>query len=666
MKVKSNSFFLIKRIVLAMILAVANLFAIAQISYPDSLTKILSAQEDSLKVVTLLNTSFRYTELNKNDTALAYLLDALKIAEESNDDTRQFLSLNALANFYEDLRKLDLALDFALKAKKIAEKQGNKENLFNIVDLIGGFIYFNGGKYELSLEYGIELQKIAIEMKDEGKIAYAQMYMGDVYRVMKKFDSASIMYLEAEKRWRLLNDSSSLRTCLNSIALNYDSQDNYEMANIYYQQAMQVAERQGYSSLIALYSTRVAGSFLSMKKYDQALLYAERARKILNSTKDTKETVNLYYLLSEIYVAKGDYKNSYTFLSLHRQLKDSLAQKSTDVNMVALQDKYESEKVDKQFEIIRKESATQAKLRNLFIAVSALLIIIAVLIANRYRLKKKSEVLLNNKNIALTQTLAELEATQEQLIQSAKMASLGELTAGIAHEIQNPLNFVNNFSEINVELIDEMQNELNAGKTNEAIAISNDIKENQKKINHHGKRADTIVKGMLQHSRSSTGTKEPTDLNALIDEYLRLAYHGLRAKDKTFNATMKTEFDPSLGLVNIIPQDIGRVVLNLFTNGFYAVSEKSRQLNGEYEPTLFVSTKKMRDKLEINVKDNGLGISEKVLDKIFHPFFTTKPTGQGTGLGLSLSYDIIKAHGGELRVETKEGEYAAFVISLPV
>jgi signal transduction histidine kinase len=246
------------------------------------------------------------------------------------------------------------------------------------------------------------------------------------------------------------------------------------------------------------------------------------------------------------------------------------------------------------------------------------------------------------------------------------MASLGELTAGIAHEIQNPLNFVNNFSEVNDELVKELSAEADKGNLEEVKAIAKDIAFNSEKINHHGKRADAIVKGMLQHSRTSSGQKEPTDINALADEYLRLAYHGLRAKDKSFNADIKTDFDNSIGKIKIIPQDIGRVVLNLINNAFYAVDEKKKQnLNG-YEPTVSVSTKKMNGKVEISVKDNGNGIPQKVLDKIFQPFFTTKPTGQGTGLGLSLSYDIIKAHGGELKVETKEREGSAFIIQLPI
>ena len=274
-----------------------------------------------------------------------------------------------------------------------------------------------------------------------------------------------------------------------------------------------------------------------------------------------------------------------------------------------------------------------------------------------------------------------LKETQTQLIQSEKMASLGELTAGIAHEIQNPLNFVNNFSEVSNELIQEIQEEREKSieKRDETLVseILDDIKQNLEKINHHGQRADAIVKGMLQHSRSSSGIKEPTDINKLADEYLRLAYHGLRAKDKSFNATLVTNYDETIGAINVIPQDIGRVILNLITNAFYACTERSRsvvdeketlrQVQGDpYEPIVTVSTKKIGSAVTVSIKDNGNGIPQNVLDKIFQPFFTTKPTGQGTGLGLSMSYDIVKAHGGELLVETREGEGSEFIITLPI
>ncbi len=265
------------------------------------------------------------------------------------------------------------------------------------------------------------------------------------------------------------------------------------------------------------------------------------------------------------------------------------------------------------------------------------------------------------------EALAVLKSTQTQLIQSEKMASLGELTAGIAHEIQNPLNFVNNFSEINKELIQEMLEEAEKGNLAEVRNIAGNIADNEQKINHHGKRADSIVKGMLQHSRSSNGIKESTDINALADEYLRLAYHGLCAKDKSFNSTLETDFDESIGKISVIPQDISRVILNLITNAFYAVQSETRHaLSLKYEPTVSVTTKKMGNQVLISVKDNGPGIPEEIREKIFQPFFTTKPTGEGTGLGLSISYEIItKGHGGELIVETTEGEGSEFTILLP-
>ena len=267
----------------------------------------------------------------------------------------------------------------------------------------------------------------------------------------------------------------------------------------------------------------------------------------------------------------------------------------------------------------------------------------------------------------LEEALRELKTTQAQLIQSEKMASLGELTAGIAHEIQNPLNFVNNFSEVTAELIEEMEMELNKGDKEEAIAIASDIKQNLEKIMHHGKRADGIVKGMLQHSRASSNVKEPTDINKLADEYLRLAYHGLRAKDKSFNAELITHFAEGLPQANLVPQDIGRVLLNLFNNAFYAVKEKQKKAEAEFKPRVEVTTLVKGKSLEIIVKDNGAGIPDEIKEKILQPFFTTKPTGEGTGLGLSLSYDIVvKAHSGKIDVKSQQGEGSEFKISLPV
>ncbi len=276
---------------------------------------------------------------------------------------------------------------------------------------------------------------------------------------------------------------------------------------------------------------------------------------------------------------------------------------------------------------------------------------------------------------ALQASLNNLKATQLQLVQKEKMASLGELTAGIAHEIQNPLNFVTNFSEINIEMLAEIKEQLAKEALSDEVKLNlddllNAVTINLEKIHHHGKRADDIVKGMLLHSRTTSGQKELTDINALAAEYFKLSYHGLRAKDKAFNAIMKTDLDESIKKINIIPQEIGRVLLNLFNNSFYSVTEKklNENISGlkKYEPTVYLSTRKLNDKIEIKVKDNGMGIPAKILDKIYLPFFTTKPSGQGTGLGLSLSFDIIsKGHMGEMKVETEEGEFTEFIITLP-
>ena len=312
--------------------------------------------------------------------------------------------------------------------------------------------------------------------------------------------------------------------------------------------------------------------------------------------------------------------------------------------------------------------AYQNKIRMyIFSILIGFLVLLAIVLWRNNRQKQKSKA-------KIEKAYTDLKATQQQLIQSEKMASLGELTAGIAHEIQNPLNFVNNFSEVNKELLIEMKDEIDRGNLTEVKSLADDVIDNEEKINHHGKKADSIVKGMLQHSRSSSGVKEPTDINALCDEYLRIAYHGLRAKDKSFNATTKTEFDNTIGKINAMPQEIGRVILNLINNAFYAVGERQKSARAGtdgvegigYQPLVIVSTKKLNDNVEIKIKDNGNGIPKNIVDKIFQPFFTTKPTGQGTGLGLSLAYDIVKAHGGEIKVETKEGEGSEFMILVSV
>ena len=403
--------------------------------------------------------------------------------------------------------------------------------------------------------------------------------------------------------------------------------------------------------------------FSRQNNKDSSLFYANKTLETARLVGRPNEFAYVYRTLSFEYAEINKTDSAFKYERLANDLNDSL--KNIRIGNLT---KYQKFSFNEQLRLkkLDEEKTAYANRMNMLglLAVLGGILVVALILYRNNRQKQKA-------NSVLESTLNNLKSTQAQLVQSEKMASLGELTAGIAHEIQNPLNFVNNFSEVNKELLVELKDEIKKGNIDEVNALADDVIANEEKIIHHGKRADAIVKGMLQHSRSiNNATKVPTDINALADEYLRLAYHGLRAKDKSFNATMKTNFDETIGNINIIPQDIGRVVLNLINNAFYAVNEKALSAVAtptatKYEPTVSVSTQKLNGKVEIKVSDNGNGIPQKILDKIFQPFFTTKPTGQGTGLGLSLSYDIVKAHGGELKVETKEGEGSKFIIVLP-
>ena len=381
-----------------------------------------------------------------------------------------------------------------------------------------------------------------------------------------------------------------------------------------------------------------------------------------------------YKLLSTLQEQQGDFRQAAISYNSFILLQDSLLQDQKKYSSLNFETEQQMNEKELSINKLQNENTIAALTRNFTIGIAALFLILAGFVYYRYKSKQKA-------NQKLEQILADLKLTQQQLIQSEKMASLGELTAGIAHEIQNPLNFVNNFSEVSMELIEEVKSEkLKAQSERDEqleIELFNDITQNLQKIAHHGKRADGIVKGMLQHSRASSNQKEFADVNKLADEYLRLAYHGLRAKDKSFNAELVTNFDQKLPLVEIVPQDIGRVLLNLFTNAFYAVQERNkeeriRNKDTKFKPTVEISTKLNSTPsggggISVSVKDNGTGIPEHIKDKIMQPFFTTKPTGEGTGLGLSMSYDIVvKAHGGTINVNSEEGEFTEFTIAIPI
>jgi signal transduction histidine kinase len=399
---------------------------------------------------------------------------------------------------------------------------------------------------------------------------------------------------------------------------------------------------------------------------DSAIFYAKKAVSLGTMLSIPAPVIEASGILVNIYKSANQIDSAFRYQEMLLAFKDSLfsQEKIKRLQNVTFDEQLRQQEIDNEKEKYRNKIKLYA-----LIAALAVFITIGLILWKNNRTKQKANALLSKKNKEVENALNQLKSTQAQLIQQEKMASLGELTAGIAHEIQNPLNFVNNFSEVNSELIDELKTELATGNREQATEIADDIKDNEQKILHHGKRADAIVRGMLQHSRVSTGKKEPTDINALADEYLRLSYHGMRAKDKNFNATIKTDFDATIGKINVVPQDIGRVLLNLFNNAFYAIGERCKVEGDGYKPSVTVATSSIQPPLggrgvTIKVTDNGGGIPKKVIDKIFQPFFTTKPTGQGTGLGLSLSYDIIKAHGGGIKVETKEGEGSKFIIQL--
>ncbi len=477
-----------------------------------------------------------------------------------------------------------------------------------------------------------------------------------------------------KNQFKYLKDIPGIPQSLPFIDSNSEEQKEYSAAMKKLNDALKLGQEKGDKKGIAESYLNLGNLNIEMNKPAQANQYLQNGVQVAKELNDKDFLASAYGNLSSLASRQGNYKGAYEYYKLYTLYRDSVENVEISKRFLQAQLKHDYEIKEANIRAAQaKKDAAAKRTRNIqyFIIISFGIIILAALVIlfiqrKNNRQKQQANLLLLAQKDKVEGALSELKSTQAQLIQSEKMASLGELIAGIAHEIQNPLNFVNNFSEVNHELVSELQSELKTGNVDEAMIISNDIKDNEEKINHHGKRADSIVKGMLQHSRQTSGTKELTDINALCDEYLRLSYHGLRAKDKEFNADFKTDFDESIGKINIVPQDIGRVLLNLFNNAFYAVNEKKKLMANGYQPMAEVKSRRINDKIEITVTDNGNGIPQNIIDKIFQPFFTTKPTGQGTGLGLSLAYDIItKEHNGTIKAESKVDEGTRFIIQLP-
>ncbi len=596
-------------------------------------------------------------------------------SKASGDAYSTILSYYVLSGFYRTIGLYDAGIYHMKKAIALCDSADHKQPAFlslrTILKGMNGWVNFTGvlgeyyylkGDFETSLIYTRQAVAVANAYPSDfsGPSAYRLRNMAGALLQLNKLDSAAY-YLDSAQKAVPKFDIITTHTIMQVRSLLYIKQGQFNKADSVLMDGWKMIREK---KVLALTPSGVIAPdyYLALVKIAQHKL--PEAAALLNNDLERIKGIRVdmlrdYKLLGQTYSEIGDQQKAREAYARYISLQDSLLADQSRFSMISFETEEQIAANEQSILQLKKDNRISRILWILSLGIALLLVVLASLIYQRYRVKQKA-------NNLLEKTLTDLKNTQSQLVQSEKMASLGELTAGIAHEIQNPLNFVNNFSEVSNELMDEMNAEIAKGDFEEAKLIGNDIKQNLEKISHHGKRADAIVKGMLQHSRSSSGVKELTDINALADEYLRLAYHGLRVKDKSFNATMKTDFDESIGNINIIPQDIGRVILNLITNAFYVVDEKKKQQPNGYEPTVSVSTKKIGDKVMISVKDNGNGIPQKVLDKIFQPFFTTKPTGQGTGLGLSLSYDIVKAHGGEIKVKTLENEGTEFIIMLPV
>jgi two-component system, NtrC family, sensor kinase len=498
----------------------------------------------------------------------------------------------------------------------------------------------------------------------------APLFYGEIsqtYVEMKKFDSALIYDRKALDENLLIN-GSSWNFPYYLLGLIQTTLGHYDSAMISFKNALPLAVRNGFPSDTLQISSGISTLYNKMNQLDSAIYYATMVVRDSGSVQEAKTLLVALENLVYAYKKLNKKDSALKYLEVSSHFKDNIysEEKLKSVRDLA------SKEIERQREISIAKDQFENKIRTtiLIAGLIALLVAAGLLWRNNVH-RKKSYIMLEKQKLQTEEqkakaesALENLKAAQQQLVLSEKMASLGEVTAGIAHEIQNPLNFVNNFSELNEELMDDLSKALDESNIEEASTISKGIRQNLEKTLAHGKRADAIVKGMLQHSKSSHGQKELTDINALVSEYLRVAYHGFRAKDKNFNATIRTNLDERMGELSIVPQELGRVLLNLYNNAFYAVKEKKNKSNAEYEPIVDVMTKKSENGIEIIIRDNGIGIPEKIRDKIFQPFFTTKPAGEGTGLGLSISYDIIKSQGGEIAFESNPDRGSDFIIRL--
>jgi two-component system, NtrC family, sensor kinase len=650
----------------------------------DSLKNVLAETgNDTLEMILHGKLATGYAEINP-DSSFRYANEMLKIAERLDLPLEKVNALGCLGYSLINVGNFPRSLQILLSAAAIAEDPESEKKIlperFDVSDEFTdrsrsasmqrltrlskilhylGALYGNAGYHEKALFYYRRSLPISIEASNEANQSVINILLGRAYMNIKRFDSALISFQQAIR----IAEHSGYSRYVGSAYLNsgrvYMEQGDQQMARIYFNKALLESEQQKYYRGVVASNLELANLFFRSGKHDSSLYCIQRGLPIATYLNAPNLLLQSFTGLANYYKIAGNSDSIVKYQSLIIKIKDSL------FNSKQAQ-QFQNIDLDEQQRIQQIESAKteyRNKLRtDVLIGGIIIFILAALLLWRSGRQRKIANVLLSKQKDELESTLGRLKTTQRQLIQSEKMASLGELTAGIAHEIQNPLNFVNNFSEVNRELITDLKLAAGKGDIEEVKQLALDLENNEDKIIVHGKRAESIVKGMLQHSRTGSGQKEPTDVNTLVDEFLRLSYHGFRAKDKNFNVKLKTNYDQWVGKIDVVPQDFGRAVLNIFNNAFYAVIEKTKNGPGNFEPIVSVSTYKIDKGVEIRIGDNGSGIPENIREKVFQPFFTTKPAGHGTGLGLSLTYDIVKADGGEILLETKEGEGTEFII----
>ena len=638
----------------------------------DSLKKLLlTLKESPRRVLVLEGLSYAYVSAYP-DTALQYALEGLEMAQRINDPIGAAYCINALGNVYFGIGDYPKALEMYFQSLQMKERLKNQQQSIAVTYFNIANVYTEQEDYRHALDYVFKAMRVDEAAKDSASILFDLYSLSSVYLRMKNADSA-LYYVEPA--WQLargLQEKNMMGAILNNYGEIYAYLKNFTAAAKYYHLSIPYVKAINDNEVLSSNYYGLAKIFKQQGETDSSIYYARKSVAVAREAPFLKQVLDASTFLADQFKITKHFDSAFQYLELSIATKDSLynIEKIKKIQDLKLLEQQRQQSI----EVAKIKYRNKIKLYAV-ILVCLVFLLIAILFWRNNKQRKRDYALLQRQKIMTDQALDKLKATQAQLLQKEKMASLGELTAGIAHEIKNPLNFINNFAEINSELLDELNEERKKSPPDTEMEneLYDGIKKNLEKIIHHGKRADSIVKNMLEHSRTSGGEKRPVNINALADEYLKLAYHSVRAKDKSFNAALETRFDETIEKTDLAPEDIGRVLYNLFNNAFYSVNEKKKLLDGDYIPVISVTTKKNQSLIngknghvQIIVRDNGIGIPEDLLPKIFQPFFTTKPPGQGTGLGLSLSYDIIvKAHGGELKVETKEGEYTEFIIELP-